>query len=310
MNKYGLSNKAFLFVCDFDKEDAYFVPADKIIDSGILFSMHSNLELSKLTDHSFTHDLVHKKIYDIAFDKVLKRIRDGETYLLNLTFENLITTNLSLHEIYNHCKAKYKLFIDDQFVVFSPERFVKIENNVIVTNPMKGTSNQSDDSMGDKLLRSNKEDAEHYTIVDLMRNDLHIVANDVVVTKFKYLDLIQRNKGSIWQMSSEIQGKIRANMKNKFGDIFDALLPAGSISGAPKKKTLEIIKEVENYKRNFYTGVFGFFDGKVLESAVMIRFIEKRDNNFFYKAGGGLTSLSKCKEEYNELISKIYLPIF
>ena len=93
------------------------------------------------------------------------------------------------------------------------------------------------------------------------------------------------------------------------GDIFDKLLPAGSITGAPKKKTIEIIKETENYKRGFYTGVFGVLDGVNLQSAVMIRFIEKEDGKFFYKSGGGITIYSDPLKEYYEMKDKIYAPI-
>lgn len=76
-----------------------------------------------------------------------------------------------------------------------------------------------------------------------------------------------------------------------------------------QKKTVEILKEIEGYERGFYTGVFGIFDGKNLDSAVMIRFIEKdKDGNLFYKSGGGITCDSDCKSEYEEMIDKIYLP--
>jgi para-aminobenzoate synthetase component 1 len=87
------------------------------------------------------------------------------------------------------------------------------------------------------------------------------------------------------------------------------LLPAGSILGAPKKKTLEIILEAENFSRGFYTGVCGFFDGTNLDSCVMIRLIEKENDQLFFKSGGGITHLSKIKDEYQEVKNKIYVPI-
>jgi len=85
-------------------------------------------------------------------------------------------------------------------------------------------------------------------------------------------------------------------------------LPAGSISGAPKKSTLEIIKNVEGYERGFFSGVFGYYDGEKLDSGVMIRFIEQKDGELLYKSGGGITLDSNSTSEYNELLDKIYLP--
>ena len=90
--------------------------------------------------------------------------------------------------------------------------------------------------------------------------------------------------------------------------IFD-MLPAGSVTGAPKVKTLDIIKNAENYDRGFYTGVAGFFDGKELDSCVLIRYVEKNNGDLIYKSGGGITSQSILEEEYQELIDKIYVPV-
>jgi para-aminobenzoate synthetase component 1 len=87
------------------------------------------------------------------------------------------------------------------------------------------------------------------------------------------------------------------------------MLPAGSITGTPKKSSVQIIEEVEQYKRGYYTGIFGIYDGKSLDSAVMIRFIQKEKEDFFYKSGGGITSDSNAHLEYQELIDKIYIPI-
>ena len=87
------------------------------------------------------------------------------------------------------------------------------------------------------------------------------------------------------------------------------LLPAGSILGAPKPKTLEIIQEAESCDRGYYTGVCGWFDGKNLDSCVMIRFIEKESGKLYFKSGGGITHLSNFADEYQEMKNKIYVPI-
>ena len=97
-------------------------------------------------------------------------------------------------------------------------------------------------------------------------------------------------------------------MRKKMGDILSNILPAGSITGTPKKSTIEILKNIENYDRGFYSGIFGIFDGINLQSFVLIRFIENINNELFYKSGGGITSDSIAKEEYEELLNKVYLP--
>jgi para-aminobenzoate synthetase component 1 len=89
-----------------------------------------------------------------------------------------------------------------------------------------------------------------------------------------------------------------------------SLLPAGSVTGAPKKKTVEIIKSVENYDRGYYTGVFGYFDGTKVDSGVMIRYVENKDGACIFKSGGGLTIYSDAKKEYDELLEKIYVPVY
>ena len=130
------------------------------------------------------------------------------------------------------------------------------------------------------------------------------------MTNYRYLDEVKTNDKTLLQVSSEIKGELNADYAENLGTIFDQLLPAGSICGAPKKKTIEIILQVEKYNRQFYSGVFGVFDGKDLDSAVMIRFIEKNGDDLCFKSGGGITAKSEAKAEYEELIQKIYVPIY
>jgi para-aminobenzoate synthetase component I len=99
------------------------------------------------------------------------------------------------------------------------------------------------------------------------------------------------------------------NYREQLGDILCALLPAGSVSGAPKAKTLEIIREAEGEDRGYYTGVFGYFDGTNLDSAVMIRFIEHNQGEYYYRSGGGITTQSQAENEYQEVLDKIYVPV-
>jgi para-aminobenzoate synthetase component I len=111
-------------------------------------------------------------------------------------------------------------------------------------------------------------------------------------------------------VSSEITGVLASDFHGYLGNLLFNLLPAGSISGAPKPKTLQIIESAEHYERDFYTGVCGWFDGKNLNSAVMIRFIEQQGDKLIFKSGGGITSQSDMEKEYEELIQKVYVPIY
>jgi len=259
------------------------------------------------------HPINFKK-YQNAFSEVIEEIRNGNTYLLNLTFPTDIETNYSLIDIFNHSKAKYKLFFKNRFVCFSPERFVTIKNDTIYTYPMKGTIDATIPQAKELILNNQKEMAEHTMVVDLLRNDLGIIGRNVKVNKFRFIDKIKAGDKELLQVSSEIEAKIPEWQDNWF-ELIKKMLPAGSVTGTPKKKTVEIIKRVENYDRKFYTGIFGITDEKTfLESAVIIRYVENTFNhgklfNYIYKSGGGITIDSNIKKEYEELIDKVYIPI-
>ena len=174
---------------------------------------------------------------------------------------------------------------------------------------MKGTIDATTLNAKEKILNDPKELAEHVTIVDLIRNDISQVASNVRVERFRYVEEVKTHDRSLLQVSSEIVGDLPSDCASRIGDIIVSLLPAGSVSGAPKAKTLEIIREAEVVNRGYYTGVFGYFDGINLDSGVMIRFIEKDGDKLFYRSGGGITTQSNAKSEYQELIDKIYVPI-
>ncbi len=180
----------------------------------------------------------------------------------------------------------------------------------IASFPMKGTMDASIPNAEELIMSDSKELAEHSTIVDLIRNDLSMVADNVTVKKFRYLEKLKTDRRTLWQVSSEITGDLPSDYAENIGDIIFKMLPAGSICGAPKKKTVEIIKASEKYDRGYYTGIFGWFDGRNLDSCVLIRFIENQDGQLVYKSGGGITFMSDAKSEYEEMVKKVYIPIF
>ena len=243
-----------------------------------------------------------------AFENVIEEIRRGNTYLLNLTFESPVETDSSLTGIYHAAQAPYKLHLPGTFTCFSPEKFITIRQRRIHTFPMKGTIDASVPDARQRILEDPKETAEHVMITDLMRNDLNRVARNVRVARFRYPEKIHAGGKMLYQISSEIIGDLEEGWRSRIGSILAEITPAGSVSGTPKRKTLEIIEKTENYERGFYTGVFGVCKGDELRSAVLIRYLETGEKGLIYKSGGGITLDSDPESEYRELIDKIYLP--
>ncbi len=246
--------------------------------------------------------------YEKRFRRVMEALRAGETLLLNLTIKTLIETSLSLREIFEYSQAKYRLYVPGKFVCFSPERFVKIRDGKIFSHPMKGTIDASLPNAVNRLLNDRKEAAEHEMITKLTRDDLRRVATAVKVNRFRYIDRLKTNNGTILQTSSEIEGTLPVDYLQNLGTLFFQLLPAGSIAGTPREATLRVIRACEQQPRGFYSGVVGYFDGENLDSGVLIRFIEEENGKMYFRSGGGITIDSQCESEYNEAIQKVYLP--
>ncbi|MDO8453957.1 MAG: aminodeoxychorismate synthase component I [Sulfurimonas sp.] len=307
LNSLGKQKEPFLFISDFKAEKVEVILLEDLCKEDIEFSISENYIF---TPHGETLQKTPLpfEIYKKKFDQVIEKIEAGETYLLNLTQPTKIKTRLTLKEIFAHASAHYKLRFKDKFVCFSPEKFIQIEGTRINTFPMKGTIDASVANAEQIILNNQKEMAEHVMVVDLLRNDLSIVATHVKVEKFRYVEVIKAGEKKLLQVSSHISGDIGEDWHERIGDILKSLLPAGSISGAPKKSTLKIIEETEEYERGFFSGVFGVYDGEKFDSGVMIRFIEKTEKGFIYKSGGGITVESDAMQEYKELLDKIYLP--
>ena len=313
-NNFGKQNIPFLFLLDFEMEKPFLCKLSKSSKLGYLYNIKNKMSvsnnISEIKSDKIIESIPIAKIkYTQAFNLVMDNLQAGNTYLLNLTFPSEIKTRMSLKDIFYYSNAPYKFCHPDKFVIFSPECFIRIKNNFIYSYPMKGTIDASIPDARDKILQNEKETREHNTIVDLIRNDLSMVSSNVSVTKYRYIDKIETNKNQLLQVSSEIRGELDDDWRNKIGNILYKLLPAGSISGAPKHKTIEIIKQAEKQKRGYYTGIFGVFDGHELDSAVNIRYIEKINDRLQFRSGGGITAMSKLEEEYKEMLEKIYVPL-
>lgn len=312
INRLSASGIPFLFIINYKATGGYVIPEAELDARFIRFQIPTNHQQNKITAQQQLNwhiSPISLKEYKQKFEYVQGQIQQGNSFLVNLTQPTRLKTNLDLSDLFEFGTAKYKLWLKDRFTVLSPETFIQIRDSKISSFPMKGTIDATLPNAKNIILNDPKEKAEHATIVDLIRNDLSIVAENVELTRYRYLDKLSTNKGELLQVSSEITGKLPDNYHQKLGDILFSLLPAGSICGAPKPKTLEIIEEAEGYDRGFYTGIFGWFDGKNLDSGVMIRFIEQQTDQLVFKSGGGITSQSELEKEYEELIHKVYVPL-
>jgi para-aminobenzoate synthetase component 1 len=315
LNDLGAKGTPFVFFLSYKKDRLYYAVKEEWVNNADLlfnFPNQASLEPQLAIHHSpiLEYTPPSLEVYQTAFNKVKKALHYGDTYLLNLTFESKVKSNLSLRDLYPLVNAKFKALFLKKYLFFSPEIFVQIEDNILSTYPMKGTIDAQIPKAEESLLQNKKEMAEHNTIVDLLRNDISIVGQNTIVEKYRYIDELNTHKGSLLQASSKISTELQSNWQSQIGDIIDAITPAGSISGAPKARTCELIDEIEDYQRGFYTGICGIFDGECFNSGVMIRFLERKNNgDLVFKSGGGIHHLSTLQDEYDELIQKIYLPI-
>ena len=332
LNQWGREKKPFVFLIDFEQKKPLAWLVDDCPDwFQFKFTKASSLKKSETTlteidqasgivDSGFTNSKVNLKsenlltkypidlaVYQVKFHQVMDALHKGDSFLMNLTIPTPVQIKLDFQIYFDHAKSKYVIWLKEQFIAFSPETFIQIENGKIATFPMKGTIDASLPNAKELLLNDPKEYAEHATIVDLLRNDLSRVASKVRVTNFRYYEEIPTQNGVIGQVSSAIEGELATDYASKIGSILYDLLPAGSVSGAPKKKTAELIASIEGTDRGYYTGIAGYFDGVNLDSCVLIRYLGA-DN--IYHSGGGITFQSEMESEYQEMINKVYVPVF
>ncbi|MFW6307150.1 MAG: aminodeoxychorismate synthase component I [Campylobacterales bacterium] len=305
MNKHGEDRKPFFVLCDFELQNSLVLEEHELEQYGIRYEFDS--KNTKKAEYNFNKFPISYELYKDAFLKVIEEIKSGNVYMLNLCFSTRLDTSLSLEDIYKHSEAKFKLYKKDDFVCFTPEIFVTIENDKISTYPMKGTIEATLKDAKKNLLEDEKELAEHVMVVDLLRNDIGIMGRDIRVESFRYIDEVQTSSKPLLQCSSKISASLSSDWHKSIGEIFFSLLPAGSVSGTPKSSALEIIKKVEPTKRGYFCGVAGVYDGEKFRSFVLIRFIEKNRGTLYYKSGGGITIDSSAKKEYNELGEKVYV---
>lgn len=252
--------------------------------------------------------------YSNAIKKIKEEIAKGNTYEVNYTYDFDIPFDGDELDLFNFLLSKqktpYNFYIKNQYdtvLSFSPELFFEMQNNHILTKPMKGTIRRGKDKKEDKnliefLKNDIKNRAENVMIVDLLRNDLGRIAKVGTVNVSKLFE-IETHK-TLHQMTSQIEADLKEN--TTFFDIFKAIFPCGSITGAPKISTMKVISDVEKGERNIYCGAIGMISPKETIFSVPIRILQKTNeqNKFKYRVGGAIVWDSNAQDEWEETLTK------
>ncbi len=252
--------------------------------------------------------------YARAFDQVQNYIRAGDCYQINLSQRYSARYQGDPAALYLKLRAQtsapfstYFRFGDTSIVSFSPERFLSIRDGRVTTQPIKGTAARATDPAADAanaqwLRDSEKDRAENLMIVDLLRNDIGKTCAPGSVTVPQLFEL--QSFAAVHHLVSTVQGKLRAELHAL--DALRAAFPGGSITGAPKLRAMEIIEELEPYRRSVYCGsmFYAGYDGN-MDSSIMIRTILCHAGQLYFWGGGGLVADSTVAAEYQEIEHKI-----
>jgi len=254
-----------------------------------------------------------KREYLLAVKKAKEYIKKGQIYQVNLSQRFETKTTSPSDEIYQRLRkispSYFSAYFDAgefQILSSSPERFLKLEDRMVTTRPMKGTRPRAGNRANDRrlkkeLLASNKDKAELIMIVDLERNDLGRVCSydSIKVNSLRQLE----EYSTVFQTTATVSGLLHKE-KDRV-DLLRASFPGGSITGCPKISAMEIIEELEPSRRSIYTGALGYlsFSGD-MDFNILIRTILKKQERLYFGVGGGIVADSKPEEEYEETLVK------
>lgn len=253
------------------------------------------------------------KVYEKKIDRIKKYLENGDIYQVNLTERFEAETSISSPFLYHRLRqispAPYAAFINAgpfQILSASPESFLNLYKNTLETRPIKGTIRRDEDPKKDaqlreKLIHSAKDQAELLMIVDLERNDLGriCVPGSVKVEPLFALESFSQ----VHHLVATVKGKLKEGVTPVRA--LQSLFPGGSVTGAPKIRALEIIRELETSPRSVYTGALGFmgYNGNA-QFNIPIRTLTKVEDKVYFHAGGGITIGSEPRAEYEEMLLK------
>jgi len=259
-------------------------------------------------------DVKDDEHYKEKIDTIKKYLYKGDVYQINYTqpmqyqFDSGTAFNLYI-KLFQTAEPEFGCYLNinsNQIISMSPENFFTKINSGISSYPIKGTRKRSNNNIEDKqlikdLINSEKDKAEHLMIVDLIRNDLGKICKYNSINVDELFNVKSYN--TIHHMVTKIHGKIKSNITEK--DIFTALFPGGSITGAPKQRAIEIIDEIENYSRGIYTGSMGLITGNGnMIFNIAIRTLTLNNKTITYPVGGGIVWDSNYEDERLEAIQK------
>lgn len=290
--------------------------AEKLIESVEKRLTEVLLEKEQVADGSFNIEITpnfKKEEYKQAVDEMIRYIIEGDIYITNMTQQLEVKSNKKPLDVFYDLRENnpspfggYMDYGDFQIVCASPERFLKMKKEHVNTRPIKGTRKRGETLEEDLLMRnelknSEKDKSELLMIVDLERNDLNRVCKpgSVNVTELFTVE----EYATVFHLVSDIEGVLQEN--KTIMDLLEATFPGGSITGAPKYRAMEIIDELENNRRNLYTGSIGYLtlDGDC-DFNIVIRTALHKDGMYYLGVGGGITAESDLEFEYEETLQK------
>ncbi len=298
----------------YDHENSSFInPDDKLIDEILSDRIENEIHINnKSLMHSPVTCSISKPDYFKKINIIKDHIKEGDIYQANFTTRYEQKSDIPPFEVYKRLRrlnpaaySAYMNFGDYRLLSSSPERMFKKDNHLIKSAPIKGTIKRGETDSEDlinlnKLLNSEKDKAELLMIVDLIRNDLGKIARTGTV-KVDSLFKVEKYS-SLFHLVSDISAEL--NQRVELSDIFRALLPGGSITGAPKKRAIEIIDSVESVPRGVYTGCIGFINREKADFNIAIRTMVHKNSRYQLHAGGGIVADSNPEDEYNEMMLK------
>ena len=264
-------------------------------------------------DLSLIKNIPNPKNYEKSINVIKSYLAQGDSYQINFTQPKKYQLKGNPFDIYLSMREKIKpncgMYVNlggMQILSYSPETFFQTHDGIIESFPMKGTRPRSYDIIQDELLagelhNSEKDRAEHLMIVDLIRNDIGKVCEfgSIQVDNLYGIQSFE----TVHQMVSRVHGALSSNTLEI--DIIKALFPGGSITGAPKERSMEIIDTLENYHRGIYTGALGSIASNGdMDFNIAIRTMTMQNNIATYPVGGGIVWDSNPMEEWNEAQQK------
>lgn len=279
-----------------------------------LYQRTANLSPGKMKKGNFkVRSDFEKEQYYEAINKVINYIVEGDIYIANMTRQIIMESQVQPYEVFLRLHktnpapfSGYLNFGNFKIVCSSPERFLKLENGIAETRPIKGTRKrgetpEEDDALRTELWHSSKDRSELLMIVDLERNDLNKVCEPGSVEVTQLFDV--EAYATVFHLVSTIVGKLKEGMTAM--DLLMAMFPGGSITGAPKRRAMEIIDEVEHSRRGLYTGSIGYlsFDNSC-DFNIVIRTAVYKDGTYHLGVGGGITCESELEFEFEETEQK------